>query len=418
MPGEAAPAARQGISVEGVTKWIAVASALIAAGQAGSTWISGYWEKQASVAKLHQEIELQRVKSEQDLKIEDLKERSELAKTYLTLIFGKDTREEDRMLYISAMSKLDGHPLRVWATERYENYLESTDARSKLIQQIREAAAISDETERAEQRVSLELEELGAQMNSEQVRVNSVEFEKVRLAYIEKSAELSDVRARRALASARTANASAAVAANADLPIEVRTQALSQGAKEIFELAERLTPELLAPLFSEKARERIARDHVFLKNALVEFKVTDPRVAAAIIATIATEDPFFHEYEEPENMARGRDGRLGNTEPGDGLKYRGRGYIGLTGKSNYARMSDRLGLGRQLVENPELAKSPEIASRIAVRFMLDSEPRLTTALDGGDLAAVRRVVTGGNLLVQSFSDRYEKVHKALTAAKP
>ena len=414
----AAPVPKSTFSADGVAKWIAVASALIAAGQAGSTWISGYWEKQASVAKLHQEIELQRVKADQDLRLEDLKERSELAKTYLTLIFGKDTREEDRMLYLSAMSKLEGHPLRVWAAERYDNYIKTTEERLALARKQLAAAEIRDEMQRTEAQVVLELDELNARMNSDLVRLNPVTLEATRLSYLAKARELGEVRANIALAVIRTAAGSLAAATNPDLPADLRAQALNQGAGAVFELAERITPALLAPLFSAQARERIERDHVFLKNALVEFKVADPRIAAAIIATIATEDPFFDQYEEPESMARGRDGKFGNTEPGDGLKFRGRGYIGLTGRPNYSRMSERLGLGRQLIENPELAKSPEIASRIAVRFMLDGEPRLTTALDAGDLAAVRRVVTGGTHLVKPFSDRYEKVLEVLTAVKP
>src|SRR5579859_6869076 len=57
---------------------------------------------------------------------------------------------------------------------------------------------------------------------------------------------------------------------------------------------------------------------------------------------------------------------LGNTEPGDGWKYHGRGYVQLTGHDNYARVGKELGL--DLVNHPELAEDREIAAKIAVHY--------------------------------------------------
>lgn len=57
---------------------------------------------------------------------------------------------------------------------------------------------------------------------------------------------------------------------------------------------------------------------------------------------------------------------LGNTRPGDGYKYRGRGYIHLTGKDNYAK-AER-GTGHPLVANPDLAANPQVAADVAVWF--------------------------------------------------
>lgn len=63
---------------------------------------------------------------------------------------------------------------------------------------------------------------------------------------------------------------------------------------------------------------------------------------------------------------------MGNTEPGDGWKYRGRGYIQITGKSNYKRFGDLLKV--DLVGNPDLAKDPEIALRIVFHFIVSGIP--------------------------------------------
>jgi predicted chitinase/uncharacterized membrane protein YgcG len=60
---------------------------------------------------------------------------------------------------------------------------------------------------------------------------------------------------------------------------------------------------------------------------------------------------------------------LGNTEVGEGYKYRGRGAIGLTGKANYAAASKDLFNDDRLVKNPELLNNPEIAALTSAWFM-------------------------------------------------
>jgi len=59
--------------------------------------------------------------------------------------------------------------------------------------------------------------------------------------------------------------------------------------------------------------------------------------------------------------------RLGNTQPGDGFLYRGRGYVQITGRANYFHDGHLLDL--DLIGNPDLALQPDIAYRIASRGM-------------------------------------------------
>jgi putative chitinase len=66
---------------------------------------------------------------------------------------------------------------------------------------------------------------------------------------------------------------------------------------------------------------------------------------------------------------------MGNTEPGDGIKYCGRGYVQLTWKNNYARMGRLLGI--DLVNDPDLAMDPKTAVKIMFRGMTDPDPRNT-----------------------------------------
>ncbi len=62
--------------------------------------------------------------------------------------------------------------------------------------------------------------------------------------------------------------------------------------------------------------------------------------------------------------------RLGNTEPDDGYQFRGRGYIQLTGRSNYTDYSQATGL--DLIKQPELAADPGNAEILAVQFWKDN----------------------------------------------
>lgn len=81
---------------------------------------------------------------------------------------------------------------------------------------------------------------------------------------------------------------------------------------------------------------------------------------------------FMRELWGPTAAQKGYEGRrdLGNTQPGDGFRFRGRGYVQITGRTNYAFWSRRLGL--DLVATPDLTfQDPSIAARILVQGMRD-----------------------------------------------
>ena len=92
---------------------------------------------------------------------------------------------------------------------------------------------------------------------------------------------------------------------------------------------------------------------------------------AAFLAQVAHESGNFRYIREiwgPTPDQKGYEGRrdLGNTQPGDGKRYMGRGYIQITGRANYRRYGKKLGI--DLENNPELAEQPDIAARIAVEY--------------------------------------------------
>lgn len=117
---------------------------------------------------------------------------------------------------------------------------------------------------------------------------------------------------------------------------------------------------------------------------------------AGAIATIAIETAStFRPIDEigDERYFQRYEGRLdlGNTQPGDGARYHGRGYIQLTGRANY-RTYGRL-VGVDLEAEPWRANEPEIAARVfAVYWTARGIP---TMAERRDWEAVRRAVQGG-----------------------
>ena len=97
---------------------------------------------------------------------------------------------------------------------------------------------------------------------------------------------------------------------------------------------------------------------------------------------------------------------LGNTGPSDGERFRGRGFIQLTGRDNYTRYSKEI--GEDLVTNPESANDPVIAAKLLARFIADRERSIREALAENDLATARRLVNGGSNGLSRFTDAFQK----------
>ena len=78
---------------------------------------------------------------------------------------------------------------------------------------------------------------------------------------------------------------------------------------------------------------------------------------------------------------------MGNTEPGDGWKYRGRGYVQLTGKNNYAAASRDIYGDDRLVKDPDLVDDPTVAAEVTKWFMQKNQPRMAKKM-GIDTASM------------------------------
>jgi len=108
--------------------------------------------------------------------------------------------------------------------------------------------------------------------------------------------------------------------------------------------------------------------------------------------------------------------KLGNTQPGDGPRFKGRGPMQVTGRKNYARVSAALGV--DFVANPQLIADPKWGFKAAAfcwRHALDShgvEHDLNTFADQGDVEGCTQVINGGS---NGLDFRIAYYHRAIEA---
>lgn len=149
----------------------------------------------------------------------------------------------------------------------------------------------------------------------------------------------------------------------------------------------------------------------FIQQAMEEFEITSYLREAAFLAQLAHESAELRFMEEIASGAA-YEGRkdLGNTQPGDGKRYKGRGPIQLTGRANYQKFGDLLGL--DLVNNPTIAATPEVGFRVAGLFW--KSHGLNELADQQQFEKITRRINGG---LNGQADRvmyYERAKKVLS----
>lgn len=122
----------------------------------------------------------------------------------------------------------------------------------------------------------------------------------------------------------------------------------------------------LATLEIESGFRSRSEDHAYRSpgRAQSKFSALAGQTDAFVSSLVKEGKAAFFEYVYGHKTAMGR--RLGNTNPGDGGKYYGRGIIQLTGRDNYERFSRSSGL--DVVNNPDMLLNPEVSLRAAVWY--------------------------------------------------
>lgn len=151
-----------------------------------------------------------------------------------------------------------------------------------------------------------------------------------------------------------------------------------------------------------------------VSDACNEWSINTPARQAAFLAQVGHESGCFAYVRE---LAGGKqyEGRmdLGNTEPGDGQRFMGRGLIQITGRTNYARCSLALFSDTRLLDHPELLEQPILATRSAGWFW--KTHGLNEVADAGDFLRITRIINGGTNGLQDRQKLYARALQAMAS---
>ena len=194
-----------------------------------------------------------------------------------------------------------------------------------------------------------------------------------------------------------------------------------------------LTREQLLKIMPN-ARPRVDRFLGPLLATFAEFEINTPARLGMFLAQIAHESAelkYVREIASGQAYDTGRlADRLGNTPEadGDGQRYKGRGLIQITGTRNYRLCGE--GLGLDLLAQPDLLETPDLACRSAGWFWvtgagLNLSPaaqqhcpkgcNLNDIADRGDFLAVTYAVNGGTNGLEDREKYYARAQAALQA---
>jgi hypothetical protein len=162
--------------------------------------------------------------------------------------------------------------------------------------------------------------------------------------------------------------------------------------------------------------ENVRANWPLVESALDACMIYSPLCAVGVIATIAVETGCFTPIKErggPAYLTSVYEGRkdLGNDQPGDGVLFRGRGFVQITGRADYARYGQLV--GRDLVSNPDLALDPSVAAAILATYFF--ERKIRAFADAQNWEMVRRRVNGGLNGWPRFIDAVSKLIAALNS---
>ena len=174
--------------------------------------------------------------------------------------------------------------------------------------------------------------------------------------------------------------------------------------------------EKVRRLFPATKPANVARYLPYIGAALSAQGLTDRPMILTCLGTIRAESEGFvpiSEFPSQFNTASGQgpfsayEGRkvLGNTQPGDGARFKGRGFVQLTGRANYEQYGKVLGI--DLAGFPDLANGPEVAALLLTTFMVSKADRMREALARGDFKSARKLVNGGSYGLDRFTEVFE-----------
>lgn len=155
--------------------------------------------------------------------------------------------------------------------------------------------------------------------------------------------------------------------------------------------------------YKELSAAKLNEHTIALDSAFPRFAINTPDRICAALAQFAHETGGFQWMRELGGshyfqMYEGRKS-LGNTQPGDGARFPGRGYIGLTGRTNYYKMAKAFP-EIPLMDHPELAEVPQYSALFSCKWWQDRG--LNELADAHKFQGITRRINGG---MNGYADR-------------
>lgn len=168
----------------------------------------------------------------------------------------------------------------------------------------------------------------------------------------------------------------------------------------------------IMPYASQKNRERYLMP---LNKVMKKYEINTPLRKTHFLAQLAHESGSLR-YSEEIASGEAYEGRadLGNTQPGDGKRFKGRGLIQLTGRANYSEYSKYIKI--DLIENPEkLTEDADLAVDVAGWYWM--KKKLNDLAENDDVRGITFRINGG---YNGLDDResHLKKAKAVLGGKP
>jgi putative chitinase len=170
-----------------------------------------------------------------------------------------------------------------------------------------------------------------------------------------------------------------------------------------------LPPAKLQGIMIHATATKIAKYSAALNRKMLENDINTPLRTAHFLAQIAHESAELR-YSEEIASGEAYEGRadLGNTQPGDGKRFKGRGLIQLTGRSNYKRYGNARGRDFTTDETARLlATDPDLAVDVSCWFWV--KYKLNALADADDVMAITKKINGG---YNGLPDRKAKLARA------
>ncbi len=187
-------------------------------------------------------------------------------------------------------------------------------------------------------------------------------------------------------------------------------------ALKIPSITSNVTLDMVSQMFPATPRVNIQFHLPFVLRSLLDAALADKSMVLMALGTIRAETGSFLPIDEGVSEYNTNPGGppfarydnradLGNKGPPDGALFKGRGFVQLTGRSNYTHFSEVLGMGTQLVDNPDLANDPAITAKLLAAFLNFKEDDIRQAFQAGNLSTARKLINGGTHAQRLFRTR-------------